>query len=236
MEIKDSDINIDVKYTGESPLGDFASSLTGLRTTNGDYALTIDNSNVSIKLDAPEVINVVGISGLGTVDIIDSNVDVDVSGRGQVLGILAQDLLTIKDSNVDSDVAAESYPASGTDEFAGITGRPVIVDLSDSSYEIHSKINQGAAFVAATFKTMPDGADQPSYDADYVPSLTKLNGAEIILPEDGVLSSYTYSSAGGVDLRVAETPYSLSDTSAPALDVIIAVPPVTPKAPDTGRA
>lgn len=236
MEIKDSDVDIDVKYTGESPRGDdFSHSLAGLRIANEDYTMTIDNSNVSIKLDAPEVINVAGIDSLGAVNIVDSDVDVDVAGRGQVLGVSSQNLLTIKDSSINSNVTAESYPAGGTDEFAGIVGLPVVVNLSDSTYKIHSKINQGAAFVAANKKIMPDGADQPAYDAGYVPSLAQLNGAEILLPEDGVLSSYTYSSAGGVELRVAETPYSLSDTSAPALDVIIAVPPVIPKVPDAGR-
>lgn len=236
MEIKDSDVNIDVKYNGESPLGDdFASNLTGLRVTKEDCTLAVDNSNVSVKLDAPEVINAAGISSFGAVDITDSAVDIDVSGRGQVLGISSQELLTINDSNINSNVVAESAADIVNDEFAGIAGRPVIVNLSDSTYKIHSKINQGAAFVSATKKTLPDGADLPVYNADYVPSLTKLNGAEILLPEDGVLSSYTYSSYTDNEYRFAETPYSLSDTSAPALEVTIAVPSVIPKVPDTGR-
>lgn len=235
MEIKDSDVSIDVKYTGESPRGDFAYSLAGLRVNNREHTLTIDNSDVTIKLDAPEVINVAGIDGLGAVDIIDSTVNTEVSGRGQVLGVSSQDLLTIKDSNVNSNVMAESYPAGGTDEFAGIVGRPISVNLSDATYRVRSKINQGAAFVSADKYTLPADADLPAYNAGYAPSLTKLNGAEIRLPEDGVLSSYTYSSAAGAELRLAETPYSLSDTSAPALNVVIAVPPVTPKVPNTGR-
>lgn len=232
MKIKDSNVNIDVKYTGESPRGDFAANLAGLYVNGRDYTLTIDNSNISVAFDAPEVINVAGISSLGAVNIIDSVVDVDISGRGQVLGVSAQDLLTVKDSNINSNVAAESYPASDTDEFAGIAGRPVVIDLSNAAYKIHSKINQGTAFVSADKYPIPTGADQPAYDVNYTPSLTKLNGAEILLPEDGVLSSYTYGVAGDTILYFAETPYSLSDTSAPALDVVITV---IPKAPDTGR-
>lgn len=251
ITIEDSTIDITIDVP-EHPDGLFAANIMGIKS-GYHTPLSISGSDVTITLTSPESVTVSGIDAGGETVIEDSDVIIKVSGLGRVSGIIAsEDSLDITDSNVDVEVEGDSYDDPYDDEdveeIYGIIGQPLTIDINDNAHQVSAKTNRGAAIISIDDASI-EGDDRPGYNPDYEPSLFGLkNKAEVIFPEDGVISSYTYATNNNRIFTLAETVYNPDKTV--SLDTVITaeeeeevpVPDTsatdttdTPETPETGK-
>ena len=236
IEIDGATIDIDIEVP-EHPDGSYTANVMGLKSgksapSQEKTLLSIKNSDIEIKLDAPTNIITSGINAGNDASISDSDIDIKASGIGSVSGVSVDDDLSIKDTNVNAEVKSSGGyvdPDDGTvmDETYGVLSHKFDIDMTDYDYKVAAKVNQGAAFAVVTGKTRldPDEA-RPSFTPDYVPTgFTLKNKAKIMSPKDGVISGYTYNTDWGSLDYAAETIYSLADTSKPALSAVISTEP-----------
>ncbi len=189
-------------------------------------ALTIENSNVSVNVDSPEIASSNGIITGGDVTITDSTVTCLDHTAGRVFGLAASGSLTIKDSKVTSDAA------STDGEAFGMMFMQADIDLSSEEQEVSARVNNGYAFGAK----IGEGEEILTFDPAYQPAALTLGEATIITePGDAVLNQASMQTYAEEEYYIyLETPYSLRDTSEAAKTVVISYEAAAePEDPDT---
>ena len=211
IEAEDSSIMIDLDAAvGEK---DYAYNYFGVLDAGDQGSITLNHSEIGVRLDSQNVTDANGIYLLGNMIMVNgSKLTCDMHNRGFVRGFAGEGRLDI--ANSDADVNVSSY--SGEETY-GILCNGAELDLDEAKYSIVSKAAGGMAFAANTGK---QDKKVKKYDPAYKMTQFEFKDDTMCLvPEDSGIS--LASIPGSMEYIRVETFYDKADTAKPAQEVRI---------------